>query len=142
MLVLAVGVEERVVHLERALEVEGLDVQDLICRNFRLRATHDGCELVDGSEALFDLLQFTFFRYQVALVQYKSISKSHLFHRFVLGTLRLLIIEVLHHVLRVDHGDDGVQLELGLALRLRRDLLLGGEKVGDEDMQVRDYLIG
>ena len=29
--------------------LEGLDVEDLVGRDFRLRATHDGRELVDGS---------------------------------------------------------------------------------------------
>merc|ERR1719478_1106486 len=66
--------------------------------NLSAKAT---CSTLSFSARLYGL-QIFFFGHQVALVQDQSISEGHLLHTFILGALRLLLVQVLHDALRID----------------------------------------
>ena len=56
---------------------------------------------------------------EVHLVQEDAVDEGELFHGLVLDPLRLLLVQVLLDVLRVDDRDDAVQAALGADLLVR-----------------------
>ena len=59
--------------------------------------------------------------HQIALVQDDAICEGQLFHRLILCTLGLLLIQVLLNVCRVHHCDDAVQSVLRLDLLIHKE---------------------
>eukprot|EP00968_Pinguiococcus_pyrenoidosus_P000280 scaffold14_cov279-Pinguiococcus_pyrenoidosus.AAC.3 len=106
-----VQVEEVGVRLQRAIQVEGLDVEHHTHVDLGLRTALDRRDLVDGSEPRLDPLQLLLLRHKVRLVEQEAVCKGHLLHRFVYDPLGLLLIQMLHNVLGIHERDDPVQLE-------------------------------
>mmetsp|Transcript_24244 Transcript_24244/g.79829 ORF Transcript_24244/g.79829 Transcript_24244/m.79829 type:complete len:290 (-) Transcript_24244:91-960(-) len=129
VLVLAVG-EELWVHLQHPLELEGADPHHLLERDRRVLASANRRELVDLAQPLLEPLQVRLLRHQVDLVEQEAVGESNLLDRLVLGALGLLLVEVLLDVLRVDEGDDPVELEGGLDHVVDEEGLGDGRRVG------------
>mmetsp|Transcript_19262 Transcript_19262/g.44278 ORF Transcript_19262/g.44278 Transcript_19262/m.44278 type:complete len:439 (-) Transcript_19262:38-1354(-) len=130
MLVAAVGVEKLRVHLERAREVKPFDVEDTIDGHLRVGAALDRRELVDVTQSLRDALELLLVGNKVALVQQQPVRKRDLLDRLVLSTLRLLFVQVLLNVLRVNHGDDTVEPRKRLDLIVNKKSLRDWGRVG------------
>ena len=85
----------------------------------------DRRELVDRAQARLHGFEVLLLRHQVALVQDQSIGEGHLLHTFIFGALRLLLVQVLHDVLRIDQGNNPIELAE------RRDLVIHKKRLRD-----------
>ena len=129
VLVLAVGVEELGVHLERAREVKGADVEHARHVDARLLAAHDRRERVDAAQPRLDTCQ-VILRHEISLVEQQSVRKRHLLYRLVLRALGLLLVEMLLDVLRVDERHDAVEPCERLDRVIHEEGLRDGRRVG------------
>mmetsp|Transcript_73987 Transcript_73987/g.211274 ORF Transcript_73987/g.211274 Transcript_73987/m.211274 type:complete len:268 (-) Transcript_73987:13-816(-) len=111
MLVLGVGVEELRVHLERAVQVESLQVQHVLGGDAGLRRPNDRGESVHRSQPRLDPFEILLLGHQIDLVENEAIGERHLFDALVLRALRLLLVQVLLDVVRVHQCDDAIKLE-------------------------------
>ena len=95
--------------LHHLLQREGADIQNGLDRHVCVLAVHDGNGLVETVDALLNLCQVCFL-HQIGFVEQDLVCEDKLLHCLVLGTLWLLLIQMLNDVLRVHYGDDSVEL--------------------------------
>ena len=108
---MGIRVQEALIHLERALQVERPKVEHRAHAHRRLHALLDRSERIDLAQTLLDARKVRR-AHQVNLVEQDAIRKRHLLDRLVLGALGFLLVQVLLHVLRIDHGDDAIEAEV------------------------------
>ena len=101
--------EESLVHGQRALQIEGADVEHLVDRRIGVLRAQDLRRAVDAADAPLDALQ------RGRVDQVGLVEQHHVGERDLLGGL-VQLVDVLLEVLGVHHGDDGVELELVLEL--------------------------
>ncbi len=123
------GVEELRVHHEGTLEVEALDVQDVLDIDFGLLAALDGGEGVDGLDALLDADQI-FLLNEIDLVQQDAVGEGELLDGLILRALRLLLIKMLLHMLRINERNDPIKPRELLHFFINKKGLSDGRGVG------------
>ena len=126
------GLEERAVDGQRALQVERADVQHLVDGRIGILRAQDLRRAVDAADAPLDALERRGID-EVGLVEQHEVRERHLLGRFV------ELVDVLLEMLGVDHRHDGVELELVLELvveeeRLRHRTRIGHARGLDEDV--------
>jgi hypothetical protein len=124
--------EERLVHGQRALQVEGADVEHLADGHIGISSAEDLRGAVDAADAALDALERFGFD-EVGLVEQHDVGERHLLGRLVER------VDVLLEVLRIDHRHDRVERELVLEVvveeeRLRHRARIGHARGLDEDV--------
>ena len=103
-----VDVEELRARLQRAIEVEAADAEDRVDVDLRVTAALQRRDGVDLAQPRLDAHEVGV-AHEVGLVEQQPVGERHLRRRLVDDARRLLLVEVLLDVRRVDQGDDAVE---------------------------------
>src|SRR5688572_14717676 len=115
--------EESLVHGERALQIEGADIEDLVDRRIRVFRTQDPRRAVDAADAPLDALE------RGRVDEIRLVEQHEVGERDLLGGL-VQLVDVLFEMLRVDHRHDGVELELILEIVVEEERLRDRARIG------------
>jgi hypothetical protein len=107
------GLEERGIDRQRALQVEGAHAEHGVDGDIGVARTEHARGGVDGAHPAFDALQRRLV-HEVGLVEQDDVGESDLLARF------LHLVEVTLHVARIDQRDDGVERELVLEVVIEK----------------------
>ena len=108
VLVLALGVQELRVHVQGSFKVKRLDTDEVAGIDEAVFGVENRRKSVDTSDAAFNFLGLVFCD-EVHFVQDNPVGKRQLLNGFIFNVLRLFLIEMLHDVLCINHGDDAVK---------------------------------
>mmetsp|Transcript_29950 Transcript_29950/g.75126 ORF Transcript_29950/g.75126 Transcript_29950/m.75126 type:complete len:417 (+) Transcript_29950:116-1366(+) len=114
--------------LQHLLQVKGLDAQHLGEVHLGVLRLDDVRNLVDAPDALLDVRLLARV-HEVRLVQQDAVRKRNLLDRLVDDAVLLLLVQVLHDMLGVHDGEDGVQAHAGLDLVVHKKGLRHGRGV-------------
>jgi hypothetical protein len=116
-------------HLERLLELERRDADEVLRIDFALLAAEYLGARVDLLDALLNRRQLSLLD-EVGLVEEDAVGEGHLLDRLILHALGLLVVEARNNVLGIRHGDDAVEREFGLNVVVHEEGLRHRRRVG------------
>jgi len=115
--------------VQDGFHVEGIDTKNFIQGGSTLFGFHDGRELVDGGQSIFQNL-LLLFRYQVDLVEQNLVGKGNLLQGLVGRSVGFLFVQVQVQVLAIGQANDRIDVVVFGHFRVGLDRVDDGCRIG------------